>query len=49
MALGDVGLALRMCLDEENHFPETWGHGVTGFNEAYGVLVMSDWKEALIP
>jgi prepilin-type processing-associated H-X9-DG protein/prepilin-type N-terminal cleavage/methylation domain-containing protein len=47
--LRDIGLATRMYLDDFDHYPTTWGAGILGFGDAYGVLMMSDWKETLIP
>ena len=45
--LRDVGLAFRLYLDEFNHYPPTMGWAVLGANDAYGVLVLSDWKDTL--
>ena len=38
-----------MYVDEHNHYPTTWGVSPIGYNDAYGVLSMDDWKETLVP
>jgi prepilin-type N-terminal cleavage/methylation domain-containing protein/prepilin-type processing-associated H-X9-DG protein len=47
--LHTLGLALRMYVDEFDYYPETSGLAVSGFNSAYGWLMLDDWKETLIP
>jgi prepilin-type N-terminal cleavage/methylation domain-containing protein len=45
----DIGLAMRMHVDEFQAYPTAAGAWVVGANSAYGVLTMSDWKETLLP
>ena len=47
--LRDVGLGMRMYLDEFESYPTASGAWLVGADSAYGVLTMSDWKEALLP
>jgi prepilin-type N-terminal cleavage/methylation domain-containing protein/prepilin-type processing-associated H-X9-DG protein len=47
--LRDVGLGLRMFLDEHNYYPPTTGAANTGYSSEYGVMRLDDWKNALIP
>jgi prepilin-type processing-associated H-X9-DG protein len=47
--LRDIGLSLRMCLDESNLYPTASDWRQLGYNDAYGFLMMNDWKETLIP
>jgi prepilin-type N-terminal cleavage/methylation domain-containing protein/prepilin-type processing-associated H-X9-DG protein len=47
--LRDIGLGLRMYLDEFDRYPITLGFGILGYNDAYGALMMDDWKETLLP
>ena len=47
--LRDIGLALRMYVDEFDHYPATMGWAILGASDAYGVLMMSDWKDTLMP
>lgn len=47
--LRDVGLGLRMYLDDSNDYPTTGGFGVLLRDPAYGWLMFDDWKETLTP
>ena len=47
--LRTLGLAMRMYVDEFNRYPPTVGAGVLGFGDAYGWLMLNDWKRTLIP
>jgi prepilin-type N-terminal cleavage/methylation domain-containing protein/prepilin-type processing-associated H-X9-DG protein len=47
--LRDVGLAMRMYVDESRAYPIAMGGWLVGVNSAYGVLTMSDWKQSLLP
>jgi len=47
--LRDVGLAMRMWVDEFNAYPTDTGGGITLFNDIYGLLNLSDWKYPLQP
>ena len=47
--LHTLGLAMRMYLDEFDRYPTTSGFGVLGYNDAYGWLMLNDWKNTLIP
>jgi prepilin-type N-terminal cleavage/methylation domain-containing protein/prepilin-type processing-associated H-X9-DG protein len=47
--LRDVGLGMRMYLDEFERYPTAIGAWVVGANSSYGILTMSDWKETLLP
>lgn len=47
--LRTLGLAMRLYVDEFHYYPIATGVAVLGINDAYGVLVMSDWKDALAP
>ncbi|MEO8428048.1 MAG: DUF1559 domain-containing protein [Verrucomicrobiota bacterium] len=47
--LHTLGLAMRMYVDESNHYPPSLGLGILGFDPAYGWLMLDDWKLKLIP
>jgi prepilin-type processing-associated H-X9-DG protein/prepilin-type N-terminal cleavage/methylation domain-containing protein len=47
--LRDVGLGMRMYLDEYDHYPLTTGAANIGYSSDYGVMRLDDWKVALIP
>jgi prepilin-type N-terminal cleavage/methylation domain-containing protein/prepilin-type processing-associated H-X9-DG protein len=47
--LRDVGLGLRMYLDDNNHYLTSTGAANTGYSSAHGVMRLDDWKVALIP
>jgi prepilin-type N-terminal cleavage/methylation domain-containing protein/prepilin-type processing-associated H-X9-DG protein len=47
--LHTLGLAMRMFVDESNHYPPNTSGGIMGFDKAYGWLMMDDWKDKLIP
>jgi prepilin-type processing-associated H-X9-DG protein/prepilin-type N-terminal cleavage/methylation domain-containing protein len=46
--LRDMGLALRMYVDEGRYYPVTTGTSVLGIDDVYGVLSMDDWKETIL-
>ena len=48
--LRDIGLAMRMYLDDgEDRYPTTSGLGILSRDDAYGWLMMNDWKNTLAP
>jgi prepilin-type N-terminal cleavage/methylation domain-containing protein/prepilin-type processing-associated H-X9-DG protein len=47
--LHDIGLGLRMYVDEFGSYPVTGGIGVLGRSDEYGWLMMDDWKLILAP
>jgi prepilin-type processing-associated H-X9-DG protein/prepilin-type N-terminal cleavage/methylation domain-containing protein len=47
--LRDVGLAIRMYLDEREVYPTTRGGFVLGIGGEMGLLKLDDWKSTLIP
>ncbi|MHC1764070.1 MAG: prepilin-type N-terminal cleavage/methylation domain-containing protein [Verrucomicrobiia bacterium] len=47
--LRDLGLGLRMYLDEEEAYPMSFGTARHTFNYIYGLLQMDDWKMGLAP
>jgi prepilin-type processing-associated H-X9-DG protein/prepilin-type N-terminal cleavage/methylation domain-containing protein len=48
--LRDIGLAMRMYLDDGgDRYPTTSGIGVLLRDDAYGWLMMNDWKDTLAP
>lgn len=47
--LRDLGLGLRMYLDDSDRYPTTGGIGVLLRDDAYGWLMFDDWKETLAP
>jgi prepilin-type processing-associated H-X9-DG protein len=47
--LRDIGLALRMYLDEWDRYPTTAPSGILLHNDTYGWLIYDDWKETLTP
>jgi prepilin-type N-terminal cleavage/methylation domain-containing protein/prepilin-type processing-associated H-X9-DG protein len=47
--LRDVGLGLRMYLDDSDCYPTTSAMGVLLHDDAYGWLMFDDWKETLAP
>ncbi|MCL4180074.1 MAG: DUF1559 domain-containing protein [Verrucomicrobia bacterium] len=47
--LRTLGLAMRMYVDDHQHYPPTGGYGLLGFGESYGWLMEDDWKMKLVP
>ena len=47
--LRDIGLALRMYLDDGERYPTTSGIAVLLRDPSYGWLMFDDWKETLAP
>jgi prepilin-type processing-associated H-X9-DG protein len=47
--LREIGLALRIYADDSDHYPMATGRSFIGHSEANGLIVLDDWKEALIP
>jgi prepilin-type N-terminal cleavage/methylation domain-containing protein/prepilin-type processing-associated H-X9-DG protein len=47
--LRDVGLGLRMYLDESNRYPNGSDTGALLLDPAYGWLMFNDWKSVLAP
>jgi prepilin-type processing-associated H-X9-DG protein/prepilin-type N-terminal cleavage/methylation domain-containing protein len=47
--LRDIGLGLRMALDEADAYPMSFETSVQTFNEIYGLLQMDDWKIVIAP
>src|SRR5438093_6693722 len=47
--LRQIGLALSIYVDEGRRYPVTTSRALLYQDPAYGWLVLSDWKEALVP
>jgi hypothetical protein len=47
--LRDLGFALRMFVDENDYFPQSFGAEIIEYSVMYGTLHMTDWKMPLAP